>query len=263
MVSNPQAEPTACRIVKLYNQKDTTSYTTYQYDSQNRLTLQTTYGQGKVKSTYAYSFNALGQMEKFTVKQKATYFYGQQELTENIVDVFTFERNTLGLITKFFKTRPIPTTGLFTDGKLEGTCEYDREGNRTRITSTYNTNMAVYNAVREYTYLNGNCMKEVIHQPGLPDIKTEYEYYLDKEEKLRDFYQTYARKYLMGPTANKNMLKKETKYDGKGQAAATLLITYEFNELGYALKNIMDYNFQNPDGVEADIFTNIAEYECQ
>lgn len=257
----PKPTPTTCRLVKEYNPKDTASYTTYQYDSQNRLTLQTNYEESKPKSTYAFSFNAAGQMEKMTVKFKVSYFYGQQEITENVIDIYSFERNTQGQITKFLKTRPLPTTGYYAEGKLEGICTYDSEGNRTRVINNYYTNMEVTETVREYTYVNGNCTKEVITQSGFPEIKTEYEYYLDKEDKLKDFYQHYLRKNLMGPTANKNLKKKETKYNN-GQVGATLSISHVFNEQGYVTDYVMDYNFKNPNGVEADITTTIAEYDC-
>ena len=173
----------------------------YHYDSQNRLVKWTSTFQEKDKAEATYEYNSQGQLIKLTIKDK---YLSNGQFTIDVTDIFTFEYNEKGQVTKYVQERPVPQSGTYSRATSETILEYDSEGNRTKSTRTSPDYPNPY--VSEFIYQGGNIIKAV-YGKDLPSERVEdYEYYLDREDKYR---QILLLTYLTSHTPSKNMIKKK------------------------------------------------------
>lgn len=132
------------------------------------------------------------------------------------------------------------------------TAEYDNNGNRIKIVSKDIDGNVRF--TRTFEYAGGNLTKEtyVEENQGSTDTRiTAFEYYTDKGNKLREFYEVALIGYLGTPS--KNMVKKE-KYSSQ---ASSSTYAYEFNEQGFPIKWI-----RTKEGSPTQ-YTTTFEYLCK
>ncbi|MES2731348.1 MAG: hypothetical protein V4714_06355 [Bacteroidota bacterium] len=142
----------------------------------------------------------------------------------------------------------VTTTDTGSSSSKVTTAEYDSNGNRIKILAPDNT--------FEFEYAGGNLIKRT-RKPnsGSTQIYT-YEYYTDKENKLKDFEELLSIGYEGTPS--KYLLKTET-YLGTNTN-----YTYELNAKGFPTKKSQSSTFdRNKDGKITSADDNVTTYEYQ
>jgi hypothetical protein len=193
-------------------------YSLPEYDTNGRLLKLTAYHtDGKVDSYVTYEYNQASQLVKITTHQA--------------------------------------------DGKISitGLHEYDSNGNRVKTTFTSNQwGTTPVTSTTTYEYAGGNLVKSTDNSGGpWLDVTTEYEYYLDRENKLSTYEET-----ILGERPNRNLLKKRTHtYPALDNAdyRSTSEYTYEYNDKGFPTK--VTSVFRN--NQTSDVYTTETSYEYQ
>ncbi|MDO1451199.1 hypothetical protein Q0590_33305 [Rhodocytophaga aerolata] len=249
----------ACRLTKIYNPDKPTDYTIYKYDNEGKLTQAISYYEGQEDMVMNYEYNPQDQLTKHIVKNNRYWDNGRQTTKG---EVTTLEYNQKGQIAKYVQLNSIPYNEISYQSKIETTCEYDLEGNRTKnlqVTSnstTYHT--STFTSI--FTYQDGNCIKAQFGQGAPSEFITEYEYYLDMENKQRSFSQSYYYSSLSSMTPSKNMMKKMTaSFTQYPTSNYTIENSYQYNTEGFATTQTIVQKTQNGSAT----LTTIAEYECR
>ncbi|MDO1449298.1 hypothetical protein Q0590_23680 [Rhodocytophaga aerolata] len=144
------------------------------------------------------------------------------------------------------------------------TAEYDSNGNRTKVTTSY--------GIITYEYAGGNLTKSTTsYTAGSSTYSntTTYEYYLDRDNKLSAIEELLNTGY--GATPSKNMLKKQTytsSYASDDSAESGEIFTYEFNEKGFPTRSTSTSTGDiNGDGIvdanDVDIDETTYSYQCK
>lgn len=144
------------------------------------------------------------------------------------------------------------------DGTVSNTFtnEYDGSGNRVKTVSQSTAPGTEQTTSTTYEYAGGNLVRSIENGGFLDGMVTEYEYYLDRENKLSTYEET-----LYGKVPSRNLLKKRTStylksFDG---LAYTSEFTYEYNDKGFPTKVVSTSRHnQGP-----DIQTNETSYVYQ
>ncbi len=245
------AEKPVCRRTKSYHYTgDITSTTTFEYDVEDRLIHQngtSISGTGESGYTKSFEYNLKGQVIKHTNK---SYFKEGTRQSASAWDIF-FAYNEKGQVVKLEDVMMNIQDGKET--RRIYTQEYDSEGNRTRVNRLYGDSAAV---VSLFEYRNGDCIKATLYIGTQYERVTEYEYYLDRVNKLQA-EQTSVWGY--SHSAPKHMLRKETSTPkADPQLAYYLNYSYEYNDKGFAVKGAI-----TPSGAQDNATTFLDEYICQ
>ncbi len=245
------AEKPLCRTTKSYVYvRDIISTTTFEYDSEDRLIAQkgiSTSGTGESGYTKSFEYNLRGQVIRHT--SKSYYKEGTQQGSADWSTFFEYDQK--GQVIKLEEVRVNTQTGKET--RFTYTQEYDSEGNRTKVSRLYGDSAAV---VSLYEYKDGDCVKAITNMGSNFERVTEYEYYLDRENKKQAEQATI---WGYGHSAEKHMLKKETATPkDESQSGYYNEYSYEYNDQGFVVKSIID-----PAGGEQYVTTIINEYVCQ
>lgn len=175
--------------------------------------------------------------------------------TDGEVDSYlTYEYNQAGQLVKI--------TNHHADGSIAstGTHEYDSNGDRVKTTFTgkqWDNEPAA--STITYEYAGGNLVRSTNNGGPWLDVITEYEYYLDRENKLTAFEET-----VLGELPNRNLLKKRTHtyppVDGVTYTSASQY-TYEYNDKGFPTKVIST----SRDNQSSKVYTyeTLYEYQCR
>lgn len=222
----------ACKVTKIIDEDG--EIVNVEYDSKDRITKMIDIEDGDDYSqVYEYDNN--------NRVIKISYFDGTQPDGSS-----TVEYNSNGQWTKMLATESGDTDTYL--------AEYDGNGNRTKITEKDQTNNTNYTTTFEYA--NGNVMKETRTSTvgGTPYTSTTaYEYYMDKEDKLKPLKELLSMGYT--GTASKNMVKKATYTYSFGGSTSIDNYTYEYNDKGFPTKvTTIDNN-------SSDITS--FEYQCK
>lgn len=250
-----EAQPTpviTCLPSKTYNEADPTEYTTYQYDAQRRVTQITDFRKGEESRTLLYEYNTLGQVEKITIKDQDLNV--PQASPDKIFVIYTFEYNSLGQVIKYLANKPWRED---LSARRVSTCEYDAEGNRTKIRTTNEDGSAAFTTV--YTYKDGNCIQGSTEPNTGSANPTQYQYDLTKENKLRNFHRTFDVIYLIEATPSKNVSAGNSRTYLNAEYNSSVKRTYKYNADGLPAKVnetwVSSYN--------TILIDNIMEYVCQ
>lgn len=249
--NDPAPARPACRIITSSSVSDFGTITTqYTYDSENRLIGLVNYNETAKQSGLLYEYNQKGQLSKY-VSQNYRY-----DAASNVtVNSRTYipEYNEKGQVSAYQSTTSstdpaIPQTTSYSS------CEYDSQGNRTRIT-TQSGNDAP--SVDLHEYKDGNCIKTTFRVGEAFEFSVAYEYHLDRENKAR----TLAHVGVFGPSASKNFVKRTTQTARNNPSSVFYTErSYEFNDKGFPVKTTVAVASNS--GITS-IIVDTHEYNCQ
>jgi hypothetical protein len=242
----PGTTPT-CRPVKEQRLDDPAVYTLHEYDAQRNLTKSTTYKQDAIVYLATYQYNAQGRITSCIYK--SMHNTAQPETWKEYN--FTFVYNEKGQMISFVMNSNDELS------REEGTCAYDADGNRVKITTLETRNGYTFTVVRAYEYKDGNLVKFYLDPGTFGERLFEYEYYLDRENKSRSFNQY---PYLTSATPSRNMVRKVTSTSNDPDAAGSVSqYSYEYNDQGFVVKDVYTYAW----GSTSSTISRTYEYNCQ
>ena len=209
------------------------SYSTYQYDNNNRLSSYFV----KVVSDHPLT---IASERNYTIERDSENRISKiiaGSKGGNHVDITTVDYDAQG---RWVKSTYGSTPDANTPPEFVSTTnvEYNKDGLITKTTTFRSNGTFFYSLALEYE--QKNLTRSVFE---LPDASTKwiqrYEYYLDKEAKPTevDLVNLYTARGSVpaGASPSKNLLKRRTSDDG---AVIADELTYEFNEFGYPTKII-------------------------
>jgi hypothetical protein len=240
---NPDVLP-SCRITKRVYENNSTIYWLYKYDDQHRISRYEQYEGSDRVSLTTYEYNHQGRIVKKI--QEITPPTAANSYPETITCIY--EYNSQGLATANACTSNINTNST------KGTSEYDVAGNLAKSNFIQVQGDKIYTNVRVYEYKDGNLIKAIDNPGSLTEMTSEYEYYLDQENKSKED----ATQYMYGGSPSRNMLKKGTTTSRDG-INTYQVYTYEYNEQGYPIKELVTYSLGYANGYQA----YLNEYACQ
>ncbi|PSR56074.1 hypothetical protein AHMF7605_22510 [Adhaeribacter arboris] len=245
----PKETPSECRLSKFIYGLDSTKYTTYLFDNQNRI-LQSKKSTNKDWELTTFNYNASGKL--VTINREAKVF-NRDGVANDYSSVYLYEYNSMGQIAKYKITQP---ASAGSKPISETVCSYDSEGNRIKTTTTFeNGNTPITNV---YTYENGNCVKAVYNYGSSLESTTQYEFYLDKENKHSSINNFNVLMHFMGRTGNKNLLKSETENLQAVDLTLHYQYSYDYNEQGFPIRQYIIY----PENFTPKTATYLMEYNC-
>lgn len=248
---DPAPARPACKVIKTdFSTGPTNLISQFTYDSEDRIKEMVTTNGTQKFSSVSYEYNPQGQLTQQTTRE---YVYDAQLNEKTTTRTFTFQYNAKGQAFQYqgVVTSTDPTAP---QGTYAYACEYDSQGNRTKVTITSSSGAP---SVYLYEYQDGNCTKATYRAGEASEFSIAYEYYLDRENKSR----TSTSVSLLNSPANKNWVKKYTEtYKSSPGSNTTVENTYEFNDKGFPVKNTAVSRFNN-----GSPFTSVTtfEYACQ
>jgi hypothetical protein len=247
----------SCQVIKTYDAAQPTTYTTFQYNADKKPLEWSAFSQGKETNVKAFEYNAQGQLIKTIAKFRYFSIWVQKTVEE--VDTIKFEYNTKGQIAKYVVVHVDTTNLLGHQSTYSGICEYDAEGNRTKIIQTSPTSTEPYVCV--FTYQGGNCIKAVYGQGLSYESSEEFEYDLNTEDKAQFFNDSFVQYTILGHSVNKNIIKKiDAAYKQNSNQNATIGFSYEFNQKGFPTKYRVVFTATNVDYTSSS--ETVLEYNC-
>lgn len=229
----------------------------YEYDSGERLVKFFLTHEGKDRGSVTYEYNQKGQVSKRTIKQ---YTYGIDWLVmAEVVSTHTFQYNDKSQVQHSTLTVASnnPAVG---SGTYHYTCEYDTQGNRTKITKTGDGEAQ---RVDLFEYKDGNCIKAT-YRAGAPDESvTVFRYLHDRESKIQ--HEEYTRE-IFGPTPSKHALDSSTT-TFKNFPGETVERVYavQFNAQGFPIKIVhtTTTTYSSMDIIIKESVTSDYSYRCR
>jgi hypothetical protein len=244
----------ACRLTQSMFETGPTKLTSHNdYDSEGRLLKVTTYEYGKVHNVVTYEHNEKGQVRKQTTN---VYTYDAQANVTVNTRTYTLEYNDKGQVRKY-QTVATSTNPSVVQTTFISTCEYDSQGNRTKVTTTSESGKA---SVNVFEYKDGNCSKATFRLGESNEFNNAYEYYLDRENNSRYYSQIYSG--IFNASTSRNLVKKSTE-TGKSDPSyiSTTEYTSEYNDKGFPVKTTAVTSSNSHSGIFTAVTSN--EFACQ
>jgi major membrane immunogen (membrane-anchored lipoprotein) len=249
--NDPAPARPACKVVTASFSNGTTDLVSrFTYDGEDRIKEMVTSNGTRKLGSVSYEYNPQGQLSKQT---NLEYGYDAQMNEKTTTRTFTVGYNAKGQAFQYqgvvTSTDPTVPQGTYTYA-----CEYDSQGNRTKVTITGSSGAP---SVYLYEYRDGNCTKATYRAGEANESSIAYEYYLDRENKSR----TTTPLSLLNAPANKNWVKKYTEtYKNSPGGSMTVENTYEFNNQGFPLKTTATARFNNG---SPSVAISTFEYACR
>lgn len=244
-----------CLISKVSNPADT-SYMTYEYDSQNRITRANDFYHGRLDESFTFEYTGSQIIEKIyeenVLEETITY-----TLTGGLPSTSTSTyKDTVTKTQADSGQTPVTRTYIQTI-VTAGKYQHNSEGYLTQKISTETITSTepgfgtqIFRDTTTYTYQNGNLATERYSSLTSREITT-YEYYTDKLNSVP------ANEFIL-TKSNKNPVKKRTSvytYQG-GSSTSTANYTYEYTPEGL-IKNVNEsYN-------GGQTYSSNIEYNCK
>jgi hypothetical protein len=248
----PQTTQPSCRITTFYNVDPSRDSVLHQYDQQGRLFKRIWFFSGKQTGELTLEYTEQGHLAKSTHTDH--YLDYQQQLTSEVTDVATYEYNSNGQIAKFNSVRNTKSAN-YALPPVEVIYEYDQLGNRTKVTKNFAGTTT--QAITEFVYLKGNCIKAIYNPNQSNEVVVEYEHYLDRENKQAPFFLSV---YSSEPTPDKNMLKKVTRTDKQYPSSNySYQLAYDYNAYGLPVQTTIEFVGHTYSYTS----TTRSEYDCK
>jgi hypothetical protein len=244
----------ACRLTQSVFETGPTKLTSQnEYDSEGRLLKVATYEYGKEHNVVTYEHNEKGQVSKQTTK---VYTYDTQANVTVTTRTYTFEYNAKGQVLNY-QTVATSTNPSVVQTTFISICEYDSQGNRTKVTTTSESGKA---SVNVFEYKDGNCTKATIRLGESNEFSNAYEYNLDRENKSRYYSQIYSG--IFNASTSRNLVKKSIE-TGKSDPTyiSTTEYSSEYNDKGFPVKTTAITSSNSHSGIFTAIISN--EFACQ
>jgi hypothetical protein len=210
-----------------------------------------------------YEYNTAGLVIKSTMTSAIASSYETYEYDTNNKLIFTV-RHPRGIASESYRIkheydlqdrwiRSTPLEGAYENDRI-AIVIYDSNGNRTKI--DFN-NLNGTKRTSAFKFEEGNVVEHAFTVPDSPpsilDAHFLFEYYPDKDNKLKAWEDRLAPIFFEAIPSSNNLIKKWTRV-GYG----TVERTYEFNEHGYPIKE-----FHQITGTSSVNTQFIYEYECK
>jgi hypothetical protein len=213
-----------------------------EYNAQEKLSRVSVQTEGLTGQYSLLEYGPTGHLVKLT----AYYSDGQ------VSNYQVYEYNQAGRLVK--------VTYHDADGTVSNTftLEYDSNGNRVKTVSQSNASGTEQASSTTYEYAGGNVVRSTDTGGLFGGMVTEYEYYLDRENKLSTYEEI-----VYGEVSSRNLLKKRTRTFPKSIEGFmyTSEFTYEYNDKGFPTKVISTSKNNQMPGIHTT--EALYEYQCR